>query len=198
MASEPHKVLEPLNELEQYRRWQFLESEVERLTRDRDEAASREKAYQRGCLQSEEVIERLTREKDANLAEVKRLMHKLYDDGGMQKSLIAAEARAEKAERDLAVVIGKADRLTKEYLLQAQAMEVERDAARAECSRLREAFGMDLPAPVHDLLDRLADAAVHLLNDHSCDQHGWEGIERSVKAAREAAIRIRAALSEGK
>jgi phage terminase small subunit len=176
-----------------------LESRGVALVALRAEVAAGNESYRKKCDQLRVVatsrdalqieVERLTREWQANAIKAQDEILAALNERD------AAEARAEKAERNLAVVIGKADRLTKEYLLQAQAMEVERDAARTECSRLREAFGMDLPAPVHDLLDRLADAAVHLLNDHNCDQHGWEGIERSVKAAREAAARIRAALT---
>ena len=57
---------------------------------------------------------------------------------------------------------------------------------------LTTVFGYDTPATVPDLLERLAEAAEHLLHDHDCDLHGWEGVERSVRQAREAAVRIRA------
>jgi hypothetical protein len=116
------------------------------------------------------------------------------------RELIAAEARAERAER----AVLDEDRARRDAQAECSRLwealdRLQRnfDAEVALVVRLRGAFGMDLPTPVHDLLDRLAAAAVHLLDDHNCDQHGWEGIERSVKAAREAATRIRAALSEG-
>lgn len=45
--------------------------------------------------------------------------------------------------------------------------------------------------PIHDVLTRLADAADHLLNDHGCDQHGWEGVACARDAARGHAAALR-------
>lgn len=58
------------------------------------------------------------------------------------------------------------------------------------------ALGLDTPSPVFDVLDRLAAAAQHLLRDHDCDLHGWEGVDRSAKTAIEQAVALRTALSE--
>jgi hypothetical protein len=44
----------------------------------------------------------------------------------------------------------------------------------------------DSPWALLDVLEKLADAADHLLGEHACDGHGYEG----VAAARDAARRI--------
>jgi hypothetical protein len=46
------------------------------------------------------------------------------------------------------------------------------------------ADGSDTPWPLRDVLTRLADAADHLLKDHSCDAHGYEGLGDARDAAR--------------
>lgn len=38
--------------------------------------------------------------------------------------------------------------------------------------------------PIKDVLTRLAEAATHLLSDHDCDAHGYEGLQHAVVAAR--------------
>lgn len=38
--------------------------------------------------------------------------------------------------------------------------------------------------PIRDVLARLAEAATHLLTDHDCDAHGYEGLQHAVVAAR--------------
>ncbi len=40
------------------------------------------------------------------------------------------------------------------------------------------------PWPLVDILRKLADAADHLLTDHDCDAHGWEGVTCARDAAR--------------
>lgn len=44
--------------------------------------------------------------------------------------------------------------------------------------------------PIRDVLNRLAEAATHLLSDHDCDAHGYEGLQHAVVAAREHASLI--------
>ena len=51
--------------------------------------------------------------------------------------------------------------------------------------RLWVALGLDNPWPLTEVLTRLADAADHLLRDHDCDTHGWEGIGIARDRARE-------------
>jgi hypothetical protein len=55
---------------------------------------------------------------------------------------------------------------------------------------LRSTLGFDGPWPLFSVLKKLADAADHLLNEHSCDAHGYE----EVGAARDSARRIIAKL----
>lgn len=54
---------------------------------------------------------------------------------------------------------------------------------RAETARLRNALGIGTPWPLRDVLERLADAAEHLLDDHGCDTHGHEGVRFACLAA---------------
>ena len=51
------------------------------------------------------------------------------------------------------------------------------------------------PWPLADVLDKLAAAADHLLRDHDCDAHGYEGILAARDAARRAAAALRASLA---
>ena len=62
-------------------------------------------------------------------------------------------------------------------VLAYKAMRDQRDEARA-------ALGMDRPWPFRDVVRKLADAADHLLNHHSCDTHGWEEIATARDEAR--------------
>lgn len=71
----------------------------------------------------------------------------------------------------------------------------ERRAEKAEAQvaaleAVAEAAGFSTPYPLTDVLEQLADAAQHLLDYHSCDTHGHEGIREAMIAAR----RIREAL----
>lgn len=50
--------------------------------------------------------------------------------------------------------------------------------------------GRDSPWPLSDVLTRLADAADHLLRDHDCDAHGWEGVTVARDKAREYAAAL--------
>jgi len=72
--------------------------------------------------------------------------------------------RVERADRQIDEVIARADRMTRDYLVSAQSMEVERDEARADHARLRarlaevEGAARDLVA-WHD--DSFSRANVH-------------------------------------
>jgi len=59
-----------------------------------------------------------------------------------------------------------------------------------ESVALRKALGFDTPWPVTSVLEKLADAAKHLLRDHDCDRRGWESVDAAEKAAREIIERI--------
>lgn len=65
-------------------------------------------------------------------------------------------------------------------------------AVEAELGAFREALGYSTPWPAHCVLQKLADAADHLLDVHSCDVHGHE----EIAAARDAARRIVTALTD--
>jgi hypothetical protein len=56
------------------------------------------------------------------------------------------------------------------------------DVVRGLRYQLYHALGE--PWPLRDVLVRLADAAEHLLRDHDCDTHGYEGIKEATQAAR--------------
>jgi hypothetical protein len=51
-------------------------------------------------------------------------------------------------------------------------------------ARLYSIEGNDSPWPLKEVLQRLADAADHLLGEHSCDAHGYEGVGYARDAAR--------------
>jgi hypothetical protein len=76
----------------------------------------------------------------------------------------------------------------------ANVIEKERDALRAEVEALRTVIGMDTPRNVFELLEGMADAVEHLMRAHDCGCLGWESWNGHVAAARECAVRIRAAL----
>jgi len=49
---------------------------------------------------------------------------------------------------------------------------------------LTRVLALDTPYPLREVLAQLADAAEHLLNAHSCDAHGYEGVALARDAAR--------------
>lgn len=55
----------------------------------------------------------------------------------------------------------------------------------ASCEKLQKTLRLDSPWSFISVLERLADAADHLLKGHDCDAHGWEGIGLARNAARE-------------
>jgi len=60
---------------------------------------------------------------------------------------------------------------------------------------LVEAFGQGEPWSLLETLSKLVGAAEHLLGDHACDAHGWEGVDQAAKAGRRHIEAIRAALA---
>lgn len=70
----------------------------------------------------------------------------------------------------------------------------ESDDARRR--RVLDALGMSRPWPVTDVLDKLADAAEHLMVDHDCDQLGWEMVNDCIGRGRGYAAALRAALGK--
>lgn len=66
-----------------------------------------------------------------------------------------------------------------------KSQDTELASLRAEVERLREALGMDKAFPITMVLQVLADAGDHLLDDHNHDGHGHERIRYCTKAARE-------------
>jgi hypothetical protein len=79
-------------------------------------------------------------------------------------------------------------RLTDEQREELTKLRAERDA-------LRGALAMGKPWPLRDVLDRLVIAAEHLLGDHCCDGHGYEGLLQAIDAARSIRLTIDRALA---
>jgi len=61
----------------------------------------------------------------------------------------------------------------------------EREALRA---RVRELEAKDTSWPLADVLEKLIGAAHHLLRDHDCDAHGYEGINAALDSARRLVV----------
>jgi hypothetical protein len=99
--------------------------------------------------------------------------------------------RCAKAEDSYAWMIDRAARgLSGTPSLDAY-RELGERAARAESARdlafvrLTLAEHADRPWPVVRIVERLADAADHLMRDHDCDAHGYESVCAARDAARE-------------
>ncbi len=73
-----------------------------------------------------------------------------------------------------------------------RAADVLAELALEAADRLREILALAEPWPTKDVLARLADAADHLLRDHGCDAHGYEGVNAARDQARAIAARISA------
>jgi hypothetical protein len=52
-------------------------------------------------------------------------------------------------------------------------------------------FGMDQPWPLYDVVAKLIEATEHLLNDHSCDRHGYEEFRTAVIKGKEYLDKIK-------
>ena len=117
--------------------------------------------------------------------------------------------RAEQAEAEVARLTREREEALKKYResddlrrdtarrraeeqTEAHGWKVRAHTAEAALATLREAIGVSTPWPVADVLRRLADAADHLLSDHDCDAHGWEGVGIARDKAREYASALSA------
>jgi hypothetical protein len=85
-------------------------------------------------------------------------------------------------------------------IVEAQAehdtLQSELSASQEREARLREALGMDAPFPVFNLLEKLANVADHLLDNHNCDCKGHEAMRYCATRAKETAQAIRDALAD--
>ena len=70
-------------------------------------------------------------------------------------------------------------------------------ALEAAAARLSQIEALDSPYPLRDILQILADAADHLLGDHSCDAHGYEGVGMARDHARRLIADVIASTSVG-
>jgi hypothetical protein len=68
-------------------------------------------------------------------------------------------------------------------------------ALLSEMRELRDVLGTDLPWPMVDVLARLVASARHLLGDHACDAHGYEGLDAAIVAAVNLLDRARLAMA---
>lgn len=99
------------------------------------------------------------------------------DDDGAEDALDEALADTEVAAR--------------EHDARARApVEAERDQFAAALAEVMTPRGIYDAWSLNRVLRRLADAADHLLNDHSCDRHGYEGVVCARDAARDHAAAI--------
>ena len=64
-------------------------------------------------------------------------------------------------------------------------------AQRVRIAELETFMGSNDPWPTLDAVKRLVDAADHLLDDHSCDAHGYEGLMFARDAMRQRLERFR-------
>lgn len=141
-----------------------LRAELDAARLERDEIREDDAAC-RAALASE----RERAERAEQMAEI----HKREGDQARQDYCKAAEERHEaREERRRSGARADAN------LQRAEEAESALSASRAEAERLREALrsvlAFDQPWNLPDVLDRLANAADHLLTDHGCDTHGWE------------------------
>lgn len=103
---------------------------------------------------------------------------------GHEPTCALADLAAAAAEHDARV---RAD----EHDARARApVEAERDQFAAALAEVMTPRGIYDAWSLNRVLRRLADAADHLLNDHSCDRHGYEGVVCARDAARDHAAAI--------
>jgi len=155
--------------------------EVERLRAERDDLIERHGQLVEAALDHqaarEEAESLCNALMSAGIAECERLRGAILviaDDGAEMSRLWRRKYEEEKANHCEAV--------RREAAARAQGAAEERGAL----------LGTDQPYTVLDCLTQLADAAQHLLSDHDCDAHGWEGVTYVMRAARAHADRIRA------
>lgn len=88
--------------------------------------------------------------------------------------------------------IGARERDRDENRAGMQRLEAERDQAVARIAAIQ---ALDTPWPLFEVLRRLCDAADHLLRDHDCDVHGYEGIGLARDAGRAIVQRVQGSRS---
>lgn len=102
---------------------------------------------------------------------------------GQLRQLLAERCDALKRELDAAV--DKRENLSRQLAaaLEREEAQFEREVAlREDAARL---LMLDRPWSLADTLRKLVEATEHLLRDHDCDVHGWEGYEHAKTAAQE-------------
>lgn len=102
----------------------------------------------------------------------------------------AAVARADAAETELAEVRAFHEKIEAAARKSHDVTESERDTLAAALAEVMNPRGIYDAWTLNRVLRRLADAADHLLNDHSCDAHGYEGVVCARDAARDHADAI--------
>jgi hypothetical protein len=156
-----------------------LRAELDAARLERDEIREDDAACRAALASEHERAERAEKVLATVYAAVDEQGGYLHDaNGNLAKavSAVGKDLRFNIEKRTAAEAAWKDD--------EAKGMEREAslDAAlstsHAEVERLREALrsvlAFDQPWNLPDVLDRLANAADHLLTDHGCDTHGWE------------------------
>lgn len=180
---------------------------VKQLERERDELRSR-CALQRQEIESyagrrtrqQEEIARLHSERDAARDLLGRMLAVAADEARrmLAEAPSATERAAAALESTLEDALAGKVRPNSPLMLVRREMldQLRQRAEQAERERdaLSSTLGFDGPWPLHSVLEKLADAADHLLRDHCCDSHGYE----EVCAARDSARRIAKRLLEGR
>lgn len=106
---------------------------------------------------------------------------------------------AEMAREDAVTAARDADQLKVTVQARQAVADVvlQRDEARRERNALLGLLGLQTPWPLADVLERLADAAEHLLGDHNCDDLGHEGKREAMLRGRVYVGAIRDLLKAG-
>lgn len=65
-------------------------------------------------------------------------------------------------------------------LTQAEVKRRRLPAPEDAIGLVRDMLGLEFAWPLADVLDKLRDAALHLLQDHACDGHGYERVNAAL------------------
>lgn len=146
-----------------------------------------------------EAVRENVRERDAARAQLAalrgaldRLLHAtwvvLCEYGTAGVPMLVRMATAADSARP---VLADTEVAAREHDARARApVEAERDQFAAALAEVMTPRGIYDAWSLNRVLRRLADAADHLLNDHSCDRHGYEGVVCARDAARDHAAAI--------